>query len=478
MPQQAILGPASTLVNHALSLWRPATPRQGLAGDAMRGRMADAIAAEEQAGLRFAFAARAVAVLVVALWLPYVVPAPRVYYYLAFVAAFFVLGLVPHLLRRHRHARPIKLGFTLLDVILITVVVIVPPPGELAIDWPVQMRIRFAEYLYLLLLIVGAALSYSPLAVLWTGLCVIVVWSTGVLILYNLPDTLRVAAADPLPADLALDAVLSPTFVSTSVLSNQIVLTAIATGLLAAAVARSRRMLLRHTSAEVARADLARYVSPDVVDAMITSKREFGEPTARDVAVLFADIVGFTALSERLPPDRMVTLLTSFHSRICRVVFRNGGTLDKYLGDGFMAVFGTLADDPDAPDRAVRCALELQAEMDRWNAKRMARGAFVIPLGIGIHAGRVVVGNVGADARREFTVIGDTVNVASRLERLTRERGCRIAVSETCLAALPAGNGAGPQFDPIGPVQLPGRAQPIAVLVWPTHPTAAEKKVG
>jgi adenylate cyclase len=475
MLQQASAEHVSTPTSRgAVSLWRPATWKRGAScGEAIRARVASAIAAEEQAGVRFAFVARTIAVLVVALWLPYIVPAPRVYYYLAFVAAFFVLGLVPYLLRRHRHAQPIKLAFTLLDVILVTAVIIVPPPDRIALDWPPQMRIRFFEFLYLWLLIVGAALSYSSIQVLWTGLCVIVAWSVGVTALLYLPDTIRFAEAtagmDPVPPDVALRVILSPTYVSPSMLQNQIVLTAIATGLLAAAVARSRRMLLRHTSAEVARADLARYVSPDVADAMITSQREFGQPTARDVAVLFADIVGFTALAERLPPGRMVTLLTSFHSRACRVVFRNGGTLDKYLGDGFMAVFGTLADDPGAPGRAVRCALELQAEMDRWNAKRAARGAAVVPLGIGVHAGRVVVGNVGADARLEFTVIGDTVNVASRLERLTREQDCRIAVSESCLAAVPAPDGAAPDFAPIGPVHLPGRAQPIAVRVWPSR---------
>jgi adenylate cyclase len=461
---------ATSAMANTRALLSPSSWMRSARSAGMRGRIADAIASEELDGLRFAFLARTVAVVAVALWLPYIVPAPRVLYYLAFVAAFFVLGLVPYLLRRHRFGRAIKLAFTLLDVILVTVVVIVPPPDRIAIDWPPQMRIRFFEFLYLWLLIVGSALTYSPVNVLWTGLCVIVAWSTGVITLLHLPDTVRFAEAtagmDPVPPDVALQVILSPTYVSPSMLQNQVVLTAIATGLLAAAVARARRMLLRHTRAEVARADLARYVSPDLVDAMITSNRDFGEPTTRDVAVLFADIVGFTALAERMAPTRTVSLLTSFHSRACRVVFRNGGTLDKFLGDGFMAVFGTLGDHPDAPARAVRCALELQAEMERWNAKRAARGATAIPLAIGIHCGRVVVGNVGDESRLEFTVIGDAVNVASRLERLTRDHDSRIAVSDTCLVAARAHGQSLSAFRPIGSVRLAGREQPIEVHVW------------
>ncbi|HEX2117484.1 MAG TPA: adenylate/guanylate cyclase domain-containing protein [Alphaproteobacteria bacterium] len=451
--------------------WSLSTFMSGIYQEGMRQRIADAIATEELNGLKFAFLARTAAVVAIAAWLPYIVPPPRAFYYLGFVAAFFVLGLVPYLLRRHRFGRIIKLGFTLLDVILVTVVIIVPPPDRIAVDWPPQMRIRFFEFLYLWLLIVGSALSYSTVNVIWTGLCVIAAWSVGVMVLFHLPDTVRfaevTAGMDTVPSDLVLQVVLSPTYVSPSMLQNQVVLTAIATGLLAAAVARARRMLLRHTRAELARADLARYVSPDVVDAIITSNRDFGEPTTREVAVLFADIVGFTALAERMAPTRTVSLLTSFHSRACRVVFRNGGTLDKFLGDGCMAVFGTLADAPDAPARAVRCALELQDEIDRWNAKRATRGAAAIPLAIGIHCGRAVVGNVGDQSRLEFTVIGDAVNVASRLERLTREFGSRIAVSDTCLAAARSLAPSLPAFHAVGSVRLAGREQPIGVHVWP-----------
>lgn len=444
-----------------------------LLGNDARGRLGRALRAEELAGLVFAFRARAAAAVAVAIWLLILVPAPRSFYYLSAVAALFLLGLIPHLLRRHRWAVPIKLFFTFLDVALITAVIIVPPPGgETA--WPIQMRLRFQEFLYLLLLLAGAALSYSPLNVLWTGFCIIVVWSVGFLLIYLRPDTLSFAEAiaglDPVTSETSLRIVLDPTFVGVSQLFNQLVLTAIMTGLLAAAVWRARRTLRRQSRAEVARADLARYVSPDVADAMMAAPgHRFGEPATRHVAVLFADIVGFTGLSETLPPERVVALLTSFHTRTCDIVFRHGGTLDKFLGDGVMATFGALADDPDASRKALACAFEMQAEIDRWCAKRAERGASKVAVAVGVHCGSVVVGNVGAERRLEFTVIGDPVNVANRLERLTRELGCRIALSRECLDA--AGGPDPARFEAKGPIALRGRAEPIEVYAWP--PTGA-----
>lgn len=447
-------------------------------GPRVSPRLADAIAAEEQAGLVFAFWARTVAAIAVALWLPVIVPAPRVYYYLAFVGAFFLFGLIPYLLRRHRHGRTIKFAVTFLDVVLITAVIIVPPPDLIGIGWPVQMRIRFSEYLYLILLLIGAALSYSPLNVIWTGLCIIVVWSTGVLLLYRLPDTTRFVEAvqGEADADQLLQLVLNPTFVSFSTLMNQVVLTAIATGLLAAAVKRSRSMLLRQLSAEVARADLSRYVSPDVADAMMAGSDDFRRPATRHVAVLFADIVGFTGLVEHLPPARTVALLRNFQERACKIVFDHGGTLDKYLGDGFMATFGGLADEPRASAKALACAFALQAEIDRWCRKRALRGAFPVRVAVGLHYGPVVVGNVGSGQRLEFTVIGDAVNVASRLERLTREHQRRIAVSEACLASARRCHAPFPDFDYAGPIHLRGREQPVGVHLWPATEAQVDAK--
>jgi adenylate cyclase len=446
----------------------------GQRGDA---RLIAAIGAEEQAGLAFAFKARTIAVIIVAIWLPFVVQGPRTIYYLSFVAAFFLLGLVPHLLRRWRHAGMVRLVFIFLDVVLISAVIIMQPPDQIAYDWPVQMRVRFVEFLYLILLLIGSALSYRPGNVIWTGLCIIVVWSTGVLLLYDLPDTVRFAdmSGDLTPPQV-LAIVLDPRYVGISSLLTQNVLTAIATGLLAAAVARSRNMLLRQTRAEVARADLSRYVSPDVADAMLAgAPNSFGAPAIRHVAVLFADIWQFTTLVEKLEPERVVTLLRSFQARTTAIVFRHGGTLDKYLGDGFMATFGALENGTgEAPaQRALACALDLQREMDRWCEKRARRGAFSVRLGIGLHYGPAVVGNVGSDQRLEFTVVGDAANVAARIERLTREHDCRIAVSDACLSAARDGIPDLPAFADLGPTALRGRVEPVRLHVWPAPPTVA-----
>lgn len=438
--------------------------------ESARGRLGRAMRAEELAGLSFAFAARGIAAAAVGAWLVAIVPSPRLFYYLAVVGVLFGLGLVPHLLRRHRHAQTIKLGFIVLDVLLIVTVIMLPPPFDTA-NWPMQMRLRSPDYLYLLIYLAGSALSYSPLNVLWTGLTIMVVWSIGFFLVFRRPDTLSFAEAtggQPIASNEALRIVLDPAFVGISQLFNQIVLTAIITGLLFAAVRRARRTLVRQTRAEVMRADLARYVSPDVADAMAARPEyTFGAPATREVAVLFADIVGFTAMAEKLSPERVVALLRSFHSRACKIIFAHDGTLDKFLGDGFMATFGTLEREMDCTRRALACAFALQEEVDRWCAKRARRGVIPVRIAVGVHCGPVVVGNVGAERRLEFTVIGDPVNVANRLERLTREIGGRIAASREALESAGGVDRWIDRFEAQGPVTLRGRVAPVEVFLWP-----------
>ena len=403
------------------------------------GRLHASIRHSELSGLTFAFRARSFAILVVSAWLAWIVPWPRDAYYLGFAALFFILGYVPYRLRHHRHADWIKFGFVILDVALVTAAILVPPPAGLGVEWPAQTRLRGQEFLYLLLLLAEAALTFSPLAVLWTGTCILVVWSIGFQILYGLPGTTRFAdaiAAGPMSAQDALRLFMEPTFVGLTQWRTQLIATALFTIILATAVWRGRAMLFAQVRAEVVRADLARYVSPDVADALtLRAQHGFGEPALRPVAVLFADVVGFTGMTEKLSPERTFALLRSFHQRSCAVVFAHGGTLDKFLGDGFMATFGGLDDSPDASARALACAFDLRDEIERWSAKRSARGAAPVRIAIGVHCGPVVAGNLGADQRLEFTVVGNVVNLASRLEEATRELHATIAASDACIEA-------------------------------------------
>jgi adenylate cyclase len=432
-----------------------------------RGRLAENVRAAELAGLAFAFRARAVAIVVVSLWLLVLVPWPRDLYYLAAAGLFFILGYVPYALRRHARAGAIKLAFTVLDIALMTTVIIMPPPAGLGVDWPIQTRLRTPEFLYVLLLLGEAALTYWPVAVLWTGAWTALIWSTGVWLVYGRDDTVRfadVARDGRLSAEASLRVFLDPAYVGLTQLWTQVIVTGLFTLLLAIAVWRGRGTMLAQVRAEVVRADLSRYVSPDVADALTARAHAgFGAPQTRVVAVLFADVVGFTGMSEGLGPERAFALLRGFRERSCKVVFRHAGTLDKFLGDGFMATFGGLDGRGDGAARAMACAVDLQREVDAWNAKRVARGAEPVRVAVGVHCGPVVIGNIGADQRVEFTVIGDVVNVASRLEAATREVGGRIVASDGCLTA--AGPEVAEQFTRSLPLTLRGRSQPILVHV-------------
>jgi adenylate cyclase len=168
---------------------------------------------------------------------------------------------------------------------------------------------------------------------------------------------------------------------------------------------------------EMIKRAFSRYVAREVVEEVLKNPSSLhlkGE--RREVTVLFCDVRGFTAMSERLAPERVVSLLNDFYTLMIDLTFRHDGTLDKFLGDGIMAIFGAPIAHPDHALRAVRAALDMQAGIEALSLTRVGQGKEPIAVGIGIHAGEVVAGTVGTEDRMEYTVIGDNVNLASRLE--------------------------------------------------------------
>lgn len=184
------------------------------------------------------------------------------------------------------------------------------------------------------------------------------------------------------------------------------------------------------------RASLARYFSPNMVDELMRENGQLASARMQTATVLFVDLVGFTGVTARLPGVEVIALLRECLGLFEEAVFAHGGTLDKYLGDGLMATFGTPRPGPDDASRAIASARAMAEKVVDWNSRRRAVGLRALHLGIGLHTGEVALGDIGSARRLEFAVIGDTVNVASRIEEMTRELDIAILASAATVAAV------------------------------------------
>jgi adenylate cyclase len=389
-----------------------------------------ALADSKREGLWLAVRARWVALAVIALTLPIMNPHWEVIYYIVSLGLFAVIGWAQLKVGKAGVSRP-ELFLMFCDLALLTFIAVVPNPWSPG-GWPIGMQFRFNTFIYFFVLLATAPLAYSWRTVIAMGTWTAALWAVGVGWVWLQPET-HAALAERVRAavgsDVRMFALIDPTAINIAARFQEIVVFLIVAVTLAVAVRRSNALLVSHAGIERERTNLARYFSPNVVEQLSKNDEPLKQVRTENVAVLFADIVGFTAYADGRSPAEVIGTLRRFHERMEREVFRHEGTLDKYLGDGLMATFGTPFPGASDAGNALRCAQTMLGAIDDLNRERRHRGEPPIRISIGLHYGQVVLGDIGLN-RLEFAVIGTTVNAASRLESLTREFGCAIIASD------------------------------------------------
>lgn len=213
------------------------------------------------------------------------------------------------------------------------------------------------------------------------------------------------------------------------------------------------------------RTTMARYLAKEVVDKLLESGEDVLAGTTQEATVLFSDIRRFTTIAEKLGTQDTVAMLNEYFTAMVEVIFRNGGLLDKYIGDAIMAVFGAPVTDPYDADNAVRVANEMMLELRSFNERRAKAGHEPIAIGVGVSTGEVLAGSIGSEKRMEYTVIGNTVNLAARLESATKHYGTSLLLGEHTVERLSAPR----DLREIDLIRAKGLAQPIAIYESTAH---------
>jgi adenylate cyclase len=404
----------------------------------VKERTEGAFRAEERRGLMAAAATRTMAVLAIVIWR--MIDSPLTgwahAYQISTIAIFGVIGGLQYLIAKFDfYSVQLKYVFPVQDCALLAIVLCLRNPF-LSYHLPAAMTVHSPDFVWFFLFLLQSASSLRPALVLWCAVCIVAARTAMFVWVLSQPE---VFSDRDLPASTIENFVLayrSPDFVYLGNLATEVMAILVLAGGFVVVVMRLRRLVGSFSSAERARTNLARYFSPNVVDRLSGSPDWPGRGREQTVAVLFADIVGFTQLCEREDAQRVIALLREYHNRLGTAVFDRGGTLDKYIGDGLMATFGTPEPGPGDAKSALACAIDMIDALAAWNIERASAGRRPVRVGIGLHFGPVIAGDIGNERRLEYSVIGDTVNIASRLEHLTRLLGTPLAVSDQLVRAI------------------------------------------
>lgn len=432
-------------------------------------RVAVAFEEETRKGIRLATIARTFALLATALWVLDGIEHAEGFYYLALLGIFVLLGVAHDFVARR--VAPLiwpSALFMLADSALMAFMLTGGNPLD-PVPMPPQAWLHLGNFPFFYMLLAGSLLTYSPRLVLWCGATGAAAWIVAVVWIANIPGSITrgdIPGWNEMDLIMRIPILLRPNFVSFSIHLTEVFFFLVVTAILATVVRRARKLALRLAQTERERGNLSRHFSPNMIDTLANSDEPLGAVRRQKIAVLFTDIVGFSGIAERLGPEGTMELLRQAHSLVAEQVFAHAGTLDKYIGDAVMATFGVPVTSPDDAANAMACAKAIQNELAAQNLLESE----LLRIGIGIHFGEVVIGDIGGERRLEFGVIGDTVNVASRLEGLTRDLG-PIVVSDELFTAAGGDASHTDGFRHVPGQKLRGREEPIDIWVldrdWP-----------
>lgn len=454
-----------TRLARLIEAWRPG-PDPATEGPG--GRFVEAaLERHKQEGMILAFRARLAAMAVFAITIPMTASLQSTFFYELPIVILAFIGWLQ--LRAARVGRSrLELLLIMADILIITAVSLLPNPFiDESLPAPVEFRTESFKFFFVILAF--GTLAYSWRTVRFMGTMTVLTWAIAIWFIsltYVPNESMTASIVAAFPDQSLLQDLLDPNSFLPWIRFQEMVVFLVVAWILATTVQRFTKLVVHQAGLERERANLARYFSPNVVDDLSRNDVPLKDIRSQNVAVMFVDIVGFTPFAAERPAEQVIETLRDFHARMQAAVFRHGGTLDKFLGDGLMASFGTpTTKGTDARD-ALACALDMAQALEVWNGKRTADGEPPIRVGIGVHYGRVVLGDIGAD-QLEFALIGDTVNVASRVENLTRTLSVQIAVTEaTILQARSEGDG---DCDPcaeficLGANAIRGQDRPIEI---------------
>ena len=407
--------------------------------DAVDRRLAQAIRQEEYQALQLAIGLRTLVLAAVTILLTIELRWPLVLGIYVFLVVLLLSGWTQLWLRRPDRERSwMHWAFPLIDMTVLVAAIVLPNPFD-PVPLPPPMQLGFDSILYVVLFLVLSSLGQSARTVFFSTAAAIVAWTAGTLFILWQPGVhlgYSFSNLITMSAEERIRYLLDPWGVRLGEFLPRLILLAMIGLLLTVSVIRSRHLAARQVEAERARRNLSRHFSPHIAEQLAQMDEAMGQVRQLDAVVMFADLVGFTRISDHQPPIETVAMLRDVHGCLARAVAGSRGTLDKYLGDGIMASFGTPDPGPHDASAALQAARTMLREMDALNERRQQKGQPALQLVIGLHYGPLTLGNIGDDSRVEYALIGETVNIAHRLEQMTRELKAQICLSQAFMDKL------------------------------------------